>query len=151
MTEADIYNDAWTSLTVWVQSLRSEFPHHKLRFIDWEALGDSPKLPETDLIGPLALAVSEYDSHMFEVNFSIGISIYEKDANLFRLREYVGRVFRAMTSESRIPYFDASNSLEVGVMVMTPGTRVAPMNEVQVRPFQYIQGTALIVPGSSAA
>ena len=139
-----IYEDTWASLTVWMKNLMVRFP--EAGYIDWEAHGVTPELPNQDLYGPLAIALSETEQDLYEINFSVGVSTYEGDTGLFRLRSMVGKFFNEMKSQSRIEYFDTTSTMVSSVLVMTPGTRIHPMTSAQIRPFQYIQGTALLVP-----
>lgn len=146
---ADVYNDTWASLVVWSRDVLRSTAGTGFHFIDWETHASLEELPNENLAGPLALSVSEYEEQMFQVNFSIGVSTYTSDPNLFKLRQLVGEFFKRMRGSQQIPYFDSSNSMEKSVMVMTPSSTVAPMNKSEIRPFQYVQGSALLVPYST--
>lgn len=142
----DIYENTWASLVVWVKDIIRNLPSDKPQFIDWEAHGTTPELPDTDLMGPLSLSITEYDDGLFQVTFAIGVSTYATDEGLPRQRHYINTVFNAMRSQKKVPFYDHNSAEVQSVIQMLPGTTVAPLTEITVRPFQYVQGTGLIVP-----
>lgn len=151
MSYRRVYESTWSSLIVWTQeiisSLDPELSPYGLQLIDWESHGTTPELPNTDLMGPMSVALSELDAGIFQAVFAIGVSTQEGDENLFRLRAYTGAVFDRMTAHRQIPFYDLNTEIANSYFVVTPGTTVAPLDEIQVRPFQYVQGTALLAPG----
>lgn len=146
----DVYTATWSSVVAWtndqIARWKDQGLDHPLGFVDWESHANLPELPNTDLVGPLSISVTEYDAQMFEVTLAIGVSTYDNDVGLFRLRRLVGDLFRNLMAEREIPYFDPESANRLSVIRMTNGTLVAPMTEIQVRPFQYVQARGLLIP-----
>lgn len=145
-----LYQNIWSSITVLTQSLISELkidhPNDEIEFIDWEAHANTPELPNKNLIGPTAVTFQEFEGEDVQVNFAIAASTYGDDENLFRHRAYVGRIFEALRPERRFQYFDAAQATEQSVFKITPGTLMAPMTQASLRPWQFVQAEALLVP-----
>ena len=151
----DVYQNTWASLVVWIKDqlkqMRALSPQHPMEYIDWEAHATNPELPNTDLVGPLALAVSEYEDGLYAVNVSFGVSTYVKDRSLYRQRLYTNFLFNQLQSGAQITYYDHAEAVERSVIQMRPGTTVAPMDDITNRPFQYIQCSGLLVPAGRDA
>ena len=143
----DIYSNAWASLVVWLRNLKDD----EFSFIDWESHGNIKELPNGDLIGPLAISVMEYDEGLHQINFSIGVSTYVNDDSLFRLRGMVNKVYNAMMSGEQIVFYEQESAHERSIMQMRPGSHVAPMTDLTNRPFQYVQGSALLLPDGQSS
>lgn len=148
------YTDTWASVANWTHNLIDQInalnPDMTFSFIDWEAHGDTPELPDGHLIGPLALALREYDDGLIEFTLSVGVSTYTNDAGLTRLREAVNEVFKAMMSGQKIRYYNHRSYIEESVFQFIPGTEIAPMTRMQVRPFQFVQASGVLVPIAEA-
>ncbi len=144
-----LYANMWGSITVFTQKIIADLnvqePDLNLQFHDWEAHSNTPELPEAHLLGPSGMTITEYEEEV-EVTFAIGASTYEGDDHLFLLRGIMGEVFERMRPQSRIRYFDAGQATEKSVLVITPGTLLAPMSRPSARPWQYVQASALLVP-----
>jgi hypothetical protein len=149
-----IYENAWASVVVFAQQLVAEVkalnPGVLIEFCDWDAHANMMELPNADLIGPLSLAVTEHSTDMISVSFAIGVSTYVSDKNLFRQRDYIARAFEKMKAQQKITYYDAQSASQESVLVMTNGTTATPMSKAEVRPWQYVQGEALLVPAGEA-
>jgi len=149
-----IYENAWASVVVFAQQIVAEAkaanPGVPIEFCDWDTHANMMELPNADLIGPLSLAVTEHSQDMIGVSFAIGVSTYASDKNLFRQRDYIARAFEKMKAQSRITYYDAKLASVESVLVMTNGTVATPMSKAEVRPWQYVQGEALLVPVGEA-
>ena len=146
-----IYSNAWTSITVLTNQIITELktlhgPTIPIEYFDWDAHATAHELPNADLVGPLAISITMDSVDMYTVNFSIGVSTYASDKNLFRQRDYVSRIFEKMKSRETIDYYNADIASQVSKLVMTDGTMVAPMSKAEIRPWQYIQGEALLLP-----
>ena len=146
----DVYQNTWASLVVWVKSLQADLnarnPQFPLQFIDWEAHANIPEMPNADLIGPLTLAIREYDDGLYNVTFAIGVSTYGTDAPMSRLRFALNGIFNRLQSGHKIVYYDYDHASEKSVIQIRPGTLIAPMDDLTVRPFQYVQATGLLTP-----
>ena len=145
-----IYPSVWGSIVRFSNQLIADFKSvddtGKLDFIDWESHANIHELPDTDLLGPTALTITEFSPQMFEVNFSIAVSTYSTDKNLFRMRSYLGEVFERMRPQKQINVYDSVTAAKLGYMIFTEGTIIAPMSRAETRPWQYIQGSALLEP-----
>jgi hypothetical protein len=144
----------WASITVFTQGiiteLKADYPDVDIQYIDWETHANVSELPNADLIGPTSLTFMEVAPQLIEVNFAIAVSTYGTDQNLFRHRDYIGRIFEKLRPEKQIVYFDAAAATVRGFLVCTDGTMVAPMTRADVRPFQFVQSQALLEPSSSS-
>lgn len=149
-----LLKNIWGSITVFTQGiideLKAAHPQADIQFMDWEAHANVAELPNKDLVGPTTLTFMEVSPQLIEVNFAIAVSTYGTDQNLFRLRDYVGRIFEKLRPEQKLVYFDADTATVKGFMLCTDGTMVAPMTRADVRPFQYVQTQVLLEPSSSS-
>ena len=110
---------------------------NSLQVINWDAHADSQgELPKADLIGPAMFELQE-DEGTFSVTGMIGISTVN-DENLFRLTNYVGKVFELLRPGRRVTKYDALNGAELGVMTAENGTKVLPVLKTDLRPMQFI-------------
>lgn len=144
--------DVWASITVMVNDLIDEFkadyPAIDIQYCDWDAHATVHELPDTDLVGPMALALEEPTPEMFNITFAIGISTHSNDASLFRLRDFAGRVFERMRFGQEIVLYDAQTGAAKAKMFFADGTIMPPITKADVRPFTYCQGLALLEPGT---
>lgn len=146
------YQNIWGSVVKLCQSIISEAteageitPH----FIDWEAHADIPELPNEDLLGPAQIAFEEETPEVIRANITIGVSAYN-DANLFRHRRLVGRVFERCRVGQSFPYFAADTAgTKPSFFKILDGVMVPPMSRSEVRPLSFIQFEALLVPPTS--
>ena len=145
-----LYANAWGSITKLTQNLIAEFklvyPDAPLEYFDWDSHATANELPSKDLVGPLALAITQHSTDMYAVSFSIGVSTYSSDHNLFRQRYYIGKTFEKMLSGQTIDWYNAESASRVSKLVMTDGTVIAPMSKAELRPWQFVQGEALLLP-----
>lgn len=145
-----ILPSVWASLVNFSRGIiaeeKAKYPQVPIEFIDWEAHANIHELPDTDLIGPTALTITEHSPQMFEVNFSIAVSSYETDKNLFRLRDYLSTAFEKLRPLEQIKIYDSATAQEVGYLIMANGTFMAPMSRAETRPWQYVQATGLLEP-----
>lgn len=146
-----ILADTWGSVVVLTQGLvnqfKQDYPGVPIQFHDWEAHSNVAELPDADLIGPMSLGITEESPELIEASFAIGISTYQGDKNLFRLREFVGRAFERLRFGQSMTLFDARTAAEKGMYHFASGTILAPMSKADARPFQYCQAVALLNPG----
>lgn len=149
-----IVTNAWSSITVFAKNMIAECaaanPGAQIEFIDWEAHANIAELPNVDLIGPASLAITEHTSNFITVNFSIGVSTFKTDKNLFRQRDYIARIFEKLRPESKVTYYDAQAGASKSVLIVTDGTMVAPMSKAEARPWQYVQCDCLLQPSDLA-
>lgn len=146
---SNVYEDVWASLTVFVNqritALKADEPTLDLRYIDWES-SNIDELPDSDLIGPTAVTIEEESQEQIGITFAVGVSTYTNDMNLFRLRRIVGSVFEEMRPEKKIDFYNAGLAVQRSKLVILGGTMIAPMSRMNVRPWQFVQAAALLVP-----
>lgn len=152
----NVYQDSWASIIVFCRDVMAQLVAEdptapSLELIDWEAHGHTPELPNKDLLGPLSVQITEYDKGFHQITFAIGTSAYTEDAHMFRQRRYINALFNRLRTEERIPYFSHAELYQKSVLQIVPGTFIAPMTEVTVRPFQFVQATALLQPDARPA
>ena len=145
-----IYPSVWGSITrfsnMLITDLRTINADGDLSFIDWESHANINELPDKDLLGPTAMTITENSSQMFEINFAIAVSTYSSDKNLFRMRSYLAEAFERMRTQKQLKVYDSQTAAALGYMVFIDGTMIAPMSRADVRPWQYVQATALLEP-----
>ena len=145
-----IYEDLHGSLIAFTNGVIDDrklaHPGETIEYIDWEAHANIFELPETDLIGTTAVAFTEEEPEVFTGSFSIGVSSFANDKNLFRLRNYVGEVFRRLRPGDKIPFYDRETLANKGWIYITNGTSVLPMTKADVRPLQFIQCSFIFDP-----
>lgn len=143
-----IIEDVWVSVVKVCQGIiedaRLIYPDTMIEFIDWEAHANIAELPNTDLIGPTALAFTEQSPGISEAIFAIAASTYADDTNLFRQRKIMSLIFERMRPTKQMKIYDAGSALEKGFMIFTDGTTLVPMTRSEARPWQYVQGQALL-------
>lgn len=122
-----------------IEDRKALHPEGNIDFVDWEAHANIHELPERDLIGTTAIAFTEEEPGVFTGSFTIGVSTYASDKNLFRLRNYVGEVFRRLRPESKIPFYDRETLEQLGWLYIVNGTTVLPMTKADIRPLQFVQ------------
>lgn len=130
-----------------IDDARIRYPDIPIEFIDWESHANIHELPNTDLIGPTAITVTELSSQMFEVNFAIAVSSYESDKNLFRMRDYLSEAFESLRPNKQIGVYDSASAQKVGYLIFTDGTFMSPMSRAETRPWQFVQANGLLEPG----
>lgn len=147
-----VYENVWTSITVLCNSLietaRLDHPSADIRYIDWEN-SNTDELPDADLIGPTAIAVEDYGLDEIGVNFAIAVSTYTNDTNLFRQRQILSKIHSRLRPEAQFSYLDRQRLTGTSVFVVTPGGLISPMTRMNVRPWQYVQVAALLMPEGS--
>lgn len=137
--------DAWSSLTVFcndtIAELKSNGVSSDLSYIDWDAHANLQELPRNDLLGPNGLAVTELEE-AFQFVFILGVATHA-DANLFRLRAIVDRLFTSVRFGRTLPLYDWKAGTVRGSMVIQTGTTIMPMSRSENHAVQYIQAEAL--------
>lgn len=150
VSNMQIVPSVWGSLIHFSNELineaRQTYGDIELQSIDWESHANIHELPDSDLIGPTALNITEDSPQMFEINFSVAVSSWKTDTNLFRMRHYLALAFERMRVGKQIAIYDSETAEKIGYMVMTNGTLLAPMSRAETRPWQYVQGSALLEP-----
>lgn len=145
----EIMPSVWGSLVAFSRTIIDEgqtvYPDANIEFLDWDAHANIHELPETDLIGPMSLSITELSPQMFEVSFAIAVSSYGEE-NLFRMRHYLSKTFESMRALKQIPIFDSETAIKQGYLILTDGTLLAPMTRAETRPFQYVQASGLLEP-----
>lgn len=138
-----IYENLHGSLVVFstdvIDDRKVAHPGAQIEFIDWEAHANIHELPNADLIGTTALTFTEDEPDMFSGSFTIGVSTYADDKNLFRLRNLVGEVFRRLRPKSKVALYDHETLEQRGWLYITDGTTILPMTRADVRPLQFVQ------------
>ncbi|RWB08784.1 MAG: hypothetical protein EOQ39_18775 [Mesorhizobium sp.] len=143
-----VIEDVWVSVVKVCQGIiedvRDLYPDVQVNFIDWEAHANIAELPNSDLIGPTALAFTEQSPGLSDATFAIAASTYADDTNLFRQRKIMSLIFERMRPMKQMKVYDAGSALEKGFMIFTDGTTLVPMTRSEARPWQYVQGQALL-------
>jgi hypothetical protein len=129
-----------------ITELEAEFPQANIGFIDWEAHANIQEIPEQDLIGPTSLVLMEVSPQMYDVNFSIAVSTFGTDVNLFRHRSYISTIFESLRPSKQIPVYENGTNNELGYLIFQDGTGAMPMTRSLTRPFQYVQVNGLLEP-----
>lgn len=149
-----LVSDVWGSIVKMTNELiiefKGDYPAVPIEFIDWEAKANIQELPNSDLIGPTGLGISEDTPEIVTVVFAMGVSTYQSDTNLFRHRDYLDRIFERMRYKNHIVLYDANTALPKGKLYFTDGTAMSPMTRAEARPFQYIQAECLLEPSSAS-
>ena len=145
-----IVPSVWGSLTHFSNELIAEFrnryPDFQIEYIDWESHANIHELPDTDLVGPTAITITELSPQMLEVSFAIAVSTYADDKNLFRMRDYLAETFELVRPNKQLRIYDSATAAALGYLVLTDGTFLAPMSRAETRPWQYVQATGLLEP-----
>jgi hypothetical protein len=138
-----MYENIWGSIVAFtndiVDNRKALYPDVEIEYVDWEAHANIQELPDTDLIGTTAITITEDSTDMFSGSFTIGVSTYATDHSLFRLRNYVGEIFKRLQSGSKIAFYDHTTLELKGYMYVTDGTIIMPMTRADTRPLQFIQ------------
>ncbi|WP_454287258.1 hypothetical protein [Rhizobium arsenicireducens] len=146
----NIYENLWGSgvnlANEIIDNRRLIYPASTITFIDWEAHANIHELPETDLIGTTAITITEEEPEVFSFSFTLGISTFGDDGNLFRLRNYVGEAFRRLRPGLQIAYCDRITAEQLGWLHIVDGTVVLPMTRADARPLQFVQCQGIIDP-----
>lgn len=154
MTYEKLVENLHSSITVFIQSIIEDrkvaHPGVPIEFVDWEAHANIHELPDTDLIGPTALALTEDEPQFFSGSTTIGVSTFSSDKNLFRLRNFVGRVFNQIRPGSKIPLYDQEACVQIGWIHVVGGTAMLPMTRADARPLQFVQCNFIFDPTSAA-
>lgn len=145
-----IYENLHGSLVNFVNDViddrKQAHPGEAIEYIDWEAHANIYELPDVDLIGTTAITFTEDEPEVFSGSFTIGVSTYASDKNLFRLRNYVGEVFRRLRPGSKVPFYDRETLEQRGWLYIVDGTVVMPMTKADVRPLQFVQCQMVFEP-----
>jgi hypothetical protein len=144
-----IYANLWGSIIKLSQELITTVTNAGVgtpQLLDWEAHANIQELPNADLIGPTTLGFIEEDK-VISVSFAMAASSYN-DVNLFRHRAMMGHIFERLRPEMRIPYYDANTAQVIDHLIITDGTTLAPMSQVEPRPWQLVMVQALLGPAS---
>lgn len=146
-------SNIWGSIAVLtnqiIDELKLKYPDQDIQFEDWETHANIAELPNSDLIGPTSLAITEVSPQFIEFEFAISVSTYATDSNLFRLRDYIGTIFEKLRPEQKLVYYDAETAAPLTFMIVTDGTTIAPMTRADVRPVQYVQCSVVLEPSGS--
>ncbi|MBC2806551.1 hypothetical protein ACCS91_33425 [Rhizobium ruizarguesonis] len=149
-----MYENLWGSIVAFANDVIDDrkpiHPNAKIRYVDWEAHANIQELPEADLIGTTAITFTEDEPEMFHGSFTIGVSTYGNDHHLFRLRNYVGEVFKRLRPTSKIGFYDHQTLEQKGWLHIVDGTIVMPMTRADVRPLQFIQCQFIFDPVTGA-
>jgi hypothetical protein len=147
-----LYENLFSSLVVFAQGIiedrKSAHPDVSIEFIDWEAHANILELPDSDLVGITAVTFSEDEA--ISGSFTVGISTFASDKNLFRLRNYVGKAFSCMVRGSKIPIYDQEACVQIGWAHIIDGTTVMPMTKADTRPLQFVQCGFVLDPLTAA-
>ncbi len=157
MRHAELVIDIKSSIIKWslakiaeLRALHSDF--NTLQFLDWDAHSSIPELPDTDLLGPAGIGITE-DNGIYEIMMSIGFSS-TKDPNLFRITRMASSVFADFLSEKQIPIFRSATAVSgqtpttVGFIVFTSGTQLVPMSRAENRALQFVQARGFLDPAT---
>ncbi|BCJ91781.1 hypothetical protein IZ6_25160 [Terrihabitans soli] len=125
-----------------IEEINSTIPDGAFQFYDWDAHAETQELPNSDLLGPHGLAFVESEN-VIEVTFAIAVSTYG-DENLFRLRDGLNMAFEKMRPTKTVEYYDAATTSLLNKMVIASGTMLAPVGRATIRPWQFVQATALL-------
>jgi hypothetical protein len=146
----EIFPSIWGSIVKHTQGLITElntqWPLASIQFVDWEAHANIEELPDVDLIGPTALTFMEVSPQMYDVNFSIAVSTYKTDENLFRLRSCISKIYESLRPTKQVEIFENGTINSIGYLVCQDGTAILPMSRALTRPWQYVQVNGLLEP-----
>jgi hypothetical protein len=138
-----MYENIWGSIVAFsndiIDDRRAKYPGVDIEYVDWEAHANIQELPEGDLIGTTAITFTEDQPELFNGSFTIGVSTYADDSNLFRLRNYVGEVFNRLRPGMKVPFYDHETLEQKGWFHIVDGTIVLPMTRADARPLQFVQ------------
>ena len=128
-----IITDVWGSL---VRFLKNEYPT-PWEFIDWEAHANIHDLPAVDLMGLAGLgATADEGTDTFIVTVAFSPL---QDENLFKVRKAAGELYEKWRVPGyTIPLYDAESTDEIGKLVVTDGSTLAPVGRAEVRPYQIV-------------
>ncbi len=139
----------WSSIIMLTNSIILEIKQSGVAdpvLCDWDTHANVQELPNADLIGPAGLGFTEEDQ-VINAAFSIAVSSYGTDENLFRHREMIARVFERVRPTMSFPYYLAgSNNTILGSVIIQDGTATPPMSRAEVRPYQLVSVGCLISP-----
>lgn len=139
----------WTSVAVLCQELVTEFKadnlSENLDFVDWESHANIEELPDTDLLGPNGISITEESPEIFSVVFGIGVSTYGEDV-VFRLRAMSGRVFERLRVLKELPLVHSDSGEVITTMKVVDGTNLLPIGRASTRPYQLIQVECVVLP-----
>jgi hypothetical protein len=145
-----IIPSVWGSLVnfsnVLIADMRSQYTDIPIEFIDWEAHANIHELPDTDLIGPTALTITEVSPQIMEISFAIAASSFASDKNLFRMRSYITEAYERLRVGKQIDIYNSDTAQKLGYLKLVDGTLLAPMSRAETRPWQYVQATGLLEP-----
>ena len=113
--------------------------HPGMEVVNFDAHGDEQSLPQADVVGISGVSVS-VDEGLCDVTLMIGISTRE-DTNLFRLNEYIDKLFHVLLPTKKMRLYDADSGSALGWLVTTNGTRTLAIGGSSTRPLQYIMVT----------
>lgn len=141
-----IVNTIWVSLirlcNDMIQEMKDE-GQAAPAFIDWEAHAATPELPNSDLLGPTAFALTEDEGGILEASFAIAASSYGEE-HLFRHRYMIDKLFSRLRVEKQINLVHPETGHYAGKLIITDGTTMSPMSRANLRPFQFVQAQAVI-------
>ena len=138
MLSNDLYLHAQASLFAILQSLKINLSaiSPNLTVFKWDAANDATSLPETDLIGPFKMIVTNEDG-LLTVAAQIVVCTLN-DPNLFRLDEIINQVFNHFAPNKRLPLVDARTGAPLGILVVSDETTVLPVERANSRPIKSV-------------
>jgi hypothetical protein len=146
----EIYDDAVASFQKYcvdkVAALLSVSPG--LQYLDWDSVSEVHELPDTDLLGPSGLGITEESSDMFQLVVGIGVCTVN-DTNLMRLRKMASNVFADFRPTKTIPIYRRETASLVSWAVVEGGTSISPIVRSGSRPRQFINFSARLDPMAS--
>lgn len=140
----EIYDDVVASLQKYCVDKATALG---VEYLDWDMVSEVHELPDTDLLGPAGIGMTESSSGIFELVFGIGIASVN-DPNLSRLRRAASQVFADFRIGKTIPIYRNETAQPIGWAVIEAGTSVTPISKSGSRPRQFVQAIALLDPSA---
>ena len=140
----DVLASVWRFCNEFIEEMKGEGLSSDLAFINWDAHADIHELPATDLIGPATFAM-DVDDRVHSVSCAVGLSTFN-DKNMFRHAQIIASLYEALQPEKKLDVYDYSEGTVTSWMVLRNGTAVLPTTRSEVRPFQFVQFSALVSP-----
>jgi hypothetical protein len=145
-----MYENVWGSVVAFANNViddrQPKYPNIEIGYVDWEAHANINELPDTDLIGSTTITITEESPEMFHGSFTIGVSTYADDKNLFRLRNYVGEIFNRLRPGSKVAFYDHETLEQKGWFNIVDGTTILPVTRADARPLQFVQCQFILDP-----
>lgn len=135
-----LYKDIRASLfkfcAVFIDDMVGGLLETKIEPFDFDAHGETQKLPENDLIGVANMVIST-EGPLATTVCVFGIST-NGDLNLFRMTDLVAEMYERLLPGKQFPLVDAITGVELGKMTVADGTEASFVMRAEQRPLKFI-------------